>query len=103
MAYIKVDHSQFATTANAVDTYVNQLKSKMNSAEGEVNNMSSIWQGADYTQFKSQWDKVTDGESTYSEMVKSLEAYSSFLKYAAEKYKDSQTKAVNRANLLPRW
>lgn len=103
MAYIKVDHSKFSGAACAVDTYVTQLRNKMNSAEGEVNNMSSIWQGSDYTQFKSQWNKVTNGESTYSEMVKSLESYSKFLKYAAEKYKDAQTKAVNRANSLPRW
>ena len=89
--------------ASAVDTYVTQLRNKMNSAQGEVNNMSSIWQGSDYTRFKSQWNKVTSGDSTYSEMVKSLEAYSKFLKYAAEKYKDAQTKAVNRANSLPRW
>lgn len=103
MAYIKVDHSKFSGVASAVDTYVTQLRNKMNSAEGEVNNMSSIWQGSDYTQFKSQWNKVTNGESTYSEMVKSLESYSKFLKYAAEKYKAAQTKAVNRANSLPRW
>lgn len=103
MAYIKVDHSKFSGTANAVDTYVAQLRNKMSSAEGEVNTMSGIWQGSDYTQFKAQWNKVTNGESTYSEMVKSLESYSKFLKYAAEKYKDAQTKAVNRANGLPRW
>lgn len=103
MAYIKVDHSKFAGTASAVDKYVTLLKNKMNSAEGEVASMSSVWQGADYTRFKSQWNKVTNGESTYTQMVKSLESYSSFLKYAAEKYKDAQTKAVNRANSLPRW
>lgn len=103
MAYIKVDHSKFSGTASAVDSYVTQLRNKMSSAESEVNNMSSIWQGSDFTQFKSQWNKVTNGESTYSEMIKALESYSKFLKYAAEKYKDAQTKAVNRANSLPRW
>lgn len=100
MAYIKVDHSKFSGAASAVDTYVTQLRNKMSKAEGEVNNLSGIWQGADYTQFKFQWDTVTDGESTYSEMVKSLEAYSKFLKYAAEKYKEAQSKAVNRADSL---
>lgn len=103
MAYIKVDHSKFSGAANNVDTYITTLRTKMNSAETEVNGMSDIWQGSDYTQFKAQWNKVTNGESTYSEMVKSLESYSKFLKYAAEKYKDAQTKAVNRANGLPRW
>lgn len=103
MAYIKVDHSKFSDTAGAVNTYVTQLRNKMNGAEGEVNNMSSIWQGEDYKQFKSQWDKVTNGESTYSQMIKSLESYSEFLKYAAEKYKEAQARAINRANNLPRW
>lgn len=103
MAYIKVDHSKFSESAKAVDDYVTLLKNKMASAEGEVNTMSSVWEGADYTQFKAQWNKVSNDESTYHEMVKALESYSGFLKYAAEKYKDAQTKAINRANNLPKW
>lgn len=103
MAYIKVDHSKFSGAASAVDTYLAQLGKKMNGAKGEVNNMASIWQGSDYTHFKAQWDKVVNGESTYSEMVKSLKSYSEFLKYAAEKYKNAQADAINRANNLPRW
>lgn len=103
MAYIKVDHSKFTGAANAIDSYVTQMKRKMTSANTEVNNMSSIWQGKDFTRFKSQWNKVTDGESTYSEMIKSMESYSKFLKYAAAKYKDAQTKAINRAGGLPKY
>ena len=103
MAHIKVDHSQFSGAANAIDTYVRKLRDGMNSAEQEVNNMSSVWQGTDYAQFKAQWDKVTNGESTYAEMVKSLESYSKFLRYAAGKYKDTQAKAINRAKRLPKW
>ncbi len=103
MAYIKVDHSKFSGTANAIDTYLTTLRNKMNSAENEVNNLSNYWNGADFTQFKVQWSRVTNGDATYSEMVKSLESYSKFLKYAAEKYKNTQINAVNRANSLPRW
>lgn len=103
MAYIKVDHSKFSVAANAVDTYVRQLESNMASAQGEVNHLSANWQGADYNQFKVQWSRVTNGESTYAEMIKALKSYSEFLRYSAEKYKDAQTKAINRANSLPRW
>ena len=103
MAYIKVDHSKFGSAANTIDAYISQMKSKMGSANNEVDLLSSNWQGADYTQFKFEWDKVTNNESTYSEMIKSLEAYSKYLRFAENKYKDAQSKAVNRANNLPRY
>ena len=103
MAYIYVNHSEFSNAAGAIDTYINLLRNKLNSAQGEVDNMSNIWQGYDYNQFKVQWNKITAGDSTYSEMIKSLESYSKFLKYAAEKYKDAQARAINRANSLPKW
>ena len=103
MASIKVDHSKFAGAADAVDSYVSNLKKQMNSAESEVNGLASVWLGADYTQFKAQWSKATDEDATYTQMVKALENYSKFLRYAAEKYKEAQSKAVNRANALPKY
>lgn len=103
MAYIKVDHSKFSTTASVVDSYVKLMKTKMNSAQGEVDNLARNWQGVDFAQFRTQWNKVTNGESTYSEMIKALENYSKFLRFASEKYKDAQTNAVNSANRLPRY
>ena len=103
MANIKVDHSKFAGTATAVDNYVRLLKTRMNQANNEVTHMARAWEGADYTRFANQWSKVTNGESTYAEMVKSLEAYAKFLRMAESKYKQAQINAVNRANSLPRW
>lgn len=103
MAYIKVDHSKFETAASAVDDYVKIMKTKMKSAQGEVTALSSSWQGADYTQFRTEFDKVDNNDSTHIKMVKSLESYAKYLRYAANKYKDAQSRAVNRANLLPRW
>lgn len=103
MASIKVDHSKFAGAADAVDSYVSGMKKYMNSAESEVNGLASAWLGADYTQFKAQWNQMEDSDATYTQMIKALEGYSKFLKYAADKYKDAQTKAVNRANGLPKY
>ncbi len=103
MAYIKVDHSKFEGAASAVDSYVNLMKNKMRSAQGEVNILSSSWQGTDYNQFKIMFDRVDNNDSTHMQMVKSLESYSKYLRFAANKYKDAQTRAVNRANSLPRW
>jgi len=103
MAYIKVDHSKFARASRAVDDYVTLLKNKMDQAQREVDNMSRSWQGTDYTMFKNRWEKVTAHDSTYKQMIKSLESYSDFLTYAENKYKEAQTNAVNRANQLPWW
>ena len=103
MAIIRVDHSKFKGTADKFETYVTNLKKQMRSAESEVNSMSASWQGADYTQFKNQWNMVTENGSTYAEMVSALESYTKFLRFAGEKYKDAQIKALDSANSLPRW
>ena len=103
MAYIKVDHSQFEAAASAVDSYVRVLKNKMSSAQGEVNALSASWQGADFSQFRSEFDRVDNSDSTHAQLIKSLESYAKYLRYAAEKYKGAQARAVNLANNLPKW
>lgn len=103
MAYIKVDHSKLETAASAVDSYVTLMKNKMHSAQDEVTILSSSWQGSDYTQFKTEFDKVDNKDSTHAQMVEAMESYAEFLQFAANKYKDAQARAVNRANNLPRW
>lgn len=103
MAYIKVNHSKLESVASSVDNYVKLMKDKMKIAKSEVTSLSSGWQGKDYTWFKSQWDKVTNNDSTYFQMIKSLESYAKYLRYATNKYKEAQSKAVNRANGLPKY
>lgn len=103
MAYIKVDHSKFESAASAVDRYVNLMKNKMRSVQGEVNTLSLSWQGSDFTYFKKEFNKVDNEDSTHSQMVKSMESYAKYLRFASSKYKDAQVRAVNRANNLPRW
>ena len=103
MAYIKVDHSKFENAASAVDSYVGLMKSKMRSAQGEITTLSSSWQGSDFTQFRTEFDKVDNSDSTHDKMIKALESYSKFLRYAGGRYKSAQSKAVDRANGLPRW
>ena len=102
--YIKVNHSEFETAASAIDSFVNDtMKKQMNNAEKEVDGLAASWQGRDYMQFKSQWSKVTGSDSSYTKMLKALESYSKFLRYAAKQYKEAQARAVNRANGLPRY
>ncbi len=103
MAYIKVNHSKLESTAAEVDKYVTLLKKKMKNAQGEVSTLSSSWQGSDFSQFKSEFDKVDNSDSTHNQMVKALESYAKYLRFAGNKYKDAQARAVNRANSLPRW
>lgn len=102
MASIIVEHSKFEAAAKAIDTYVADVKREMKSADVSVNTLAGAWQGKDYTQFFAQWDKVTGSGSTYMEMIKALEHYSEYLRFAAKKYKNAQADAVNRANRLPR-
>lgn len=103
MAYIKVDRSKLQSTATAVDNYVRLMKNKMKNAQNEVTTLSSAWQGTDFAQFKTQFDKVDNNDSTHAQMLKALESYAKYLRYAEGKYKNAQIKAVNRANSLPRY
>lgn len=103
MAYIKVEHSKFEVAASAVDSYVSTLKNKMQSTQSEVTALSSTWQGSDFTQFKTEFDKVDNEDSTHTQMVIALESYAKYLRFAANKYRDAQARAVNRANSLPIW
>lgn len=103
MSYIKVNHSELESTAKQVDSCVSNLKSKMSSANGKVSALASGWAGSDFTQFLSQWKTVDNSDSTYYKLIKALESYSDYLSYAASKYKDAQTDAVNRANSLPKY
>ena len=103
MTYIKVDHSKFESAASAIEEYIALMESKMNSVQGEVTILSSSWQGSDFIQFKTEFDKVDNDDSTYIQMKKSLESYAKYLRFAAEKYKKAQIDAVNRANSLPKY
>lgn len=103
MAYIKVDHSKFEEAASAVDSYVTLMKNKMRSAQGEITTLSLSWQGSDFNQFKTEFDKVDNEDSIHSQMVKALESYAKYLRFAASKYKDTQARAINRANSLPKY
>lgn len=103
MPKIKVDHSEFEKTAKEIDVYVKVLKDNMIKSQSEVTSLSSAWQGTDFTQFKKEFSQIDNKDSTHEQMVKALESYASFLRFAGNKYKDAQTNAVNRANRLPKW
>ena len=103
MAYINVDHSKFEQAAKAIDTYVREARIKMRSSSNVVHDLAATWQGKDASEFQNQWNRLDDSDSTFSKMIKDLESYAKFLRYAAKKYKDAQSNAVNRANGLPRW
>ncbi len=98
--FIRVNHSQFESTAKAIDTYISRHNSSMAAAGQVVATLAQQWQGKDATQFQQKWGKLNDKSSTPQNMMKSLEAYADFLRFAASQYKAAQSKAVNRANWL---
>lgn len=103
MAYIKVNHQKLETTASQVDSYVSAHKRNMNSMGNMVSGLSSSWEGKDFTEVQNQWNEINAKDSSSGKMISSLENYADFLRYAAKKYKEVQTNAVNRANSLPRY
>ena len=103
MAYIKVDHSKFEGAASAIDDYVSLMRNKMGSAQGDIKTLAYSWQGSDFNQFKFEFDKLDNNNSVHSQMIKAMQSYSKYLRFAASKYKEAQINAINRANRLPRY
>lgn len=103
MAYIKVDYKKFEQAAKAIDTYVTRHKSNMGKIEQEMIGLSADWQGPDYTAVKKEWDEMNSTDSTSAKMLKALENYADYLRAAEKAYKEAQSRAINRADSLPRW
>ena len=103
MANIQVDHSQYERADSAIETYISKHKSKMNTINNSIASLGSSWQGNDYNQLKKEWQEIQGSGSTSDKMLKSLDNYADFLRFAANKYKSAQANAINRANRLPRY
>lgn len=102
MANIKVNTDKLSSTANLVDDKLKSMKRKMTNANNQVQGLSAYWSGKDYTDFLSAWGKVSSQNSNYLKMIKSLESYSNYLKYAQRKYNNARRNAIDRSNRLPR-
>lgn len=102
MAFISADLGRLERAARAVDDYVRNHRANMNRANSEIMNLGNSWQGSDFNQFRNRWNTVTANGSSSSNMISSLENYSRFLRFAAGRYRQAQTNAVNRANSIPR-
>jgi WXG100 family type VII secretion target len=103
MPFISADRSRLDRAAGTIDTYVSNHKNKMNSANGEISTLSNSWQGRDFNQFRTQWNRVTANDSTSQKMISAMENYARFLRFASNRYKEAQANAVNRANSIPKW
>lgn len=103
MANIRVDHSQFEKAAASIESYITKHKSKMKSIEQSVASLGASWQGEDYNQLKKECQQMSASGSTSDKMLRSLDNYADFLRFAAKKYKSAQANAIDRANKLPRY
>lgn len=99
---ITVNHSELTNAANEIDSYIQKTANNMNNANSVVAGMMSSWSGEDAIAYKTKWDTITNGDSSYIRMKNSLERYSNYLKDASSKYKNAQVNAVNRACFLPK-
>ncbi len=101
--YIKVDHSEFEKCAKEIDDYVALMKKNMTEAQNHVQTLSSAWQGTDSSLFKTKFEEADGNDSVHYQLLKALESYAKYLRYASSKYKDAQAKAIDRARALPKW
>ena len=78
MAYIKVNHSQFETTATAIETYITKHKNNMNSIDNSITSLNASWQGIDYNQVKREWQQINAFDSTSGKMLTAMQNYANF-------------------------
>lgn len=101
---IKVNHNELTSTAKLVEEYISASKKRVKTMSNGVDSLKRVaWVGTDYDQLASKWDGVNSKGAVYYNFNKNLEAYADYLNYSAEQYKKAQSRAVNRANLLPQW
>ena len=100
MAFISVDRARLDRAAAAVENYVKNHKNKMSGAHSEIDALSRTWQGTDFNQFRTRWNRVTERDSTSGKMLTAMENYARFLRNASKRYGDAQTSAINRARSI---
>ena len=100
MAYIMVDYRRLEKTAGDIDGYINSHKRAMSEIDNNIVSLGASWQGEDYFQLQREWDEMKSVSSTSEIMLKSLDNYADFLRWAARKYKQAQADAISRANRL---
>lgn len=101
MAYIKVDHKQLEKAAETIDKYVSKHRKKNSVIDSEVKQLKGSWSGTDYDTLKQQWQEMNEKDSTSQKLIQAMEHQADNLRFAAGKYKEAQSRAVNRAKLLP--
>lgn len=100
MAYIMVDYRRLEKTAGDIDGYINSHKRAMSEIDNNIVSLGASWQGEDYYRMQCEWNEMKNGSSTSEKMLKSLDNYADFLRWAAKKYKQAQADAISRANRL---
>ena len=101
--YIKTDCKKMVKTAENIEAQIAEIKKLMSNSTTAVLEMRSGFQGADYDAFYAKWDSLWTEDSTYSTLVKRLESYAEFLRYAAEQYDYVQEQAILRSNRIPKY
>ena len=100
--YIKTDTGRLKSTADAIEKYVSDTRSHMDKATTRVNvNLLANWNGTDYAEFQNKWSGLNEDGSANTQMLKALESYANYLRYAAQVYEAAQQSAADRANKLP--
>lgn len=102
MAYIKVNHAEFEKAAQSIDSYIQNHISNMRRINGEIQSLSTYWNGEDYAQFCIEWNYINAKDSTSGKMISALDNYAKYLRFCGNAYKSAQSRAINRANGLPR-
>lgn len=98
MAKIYVDHLVIAKTAKEIGTYISLHNKKIREINNVVDQIK--WQGIDYNQVKTEWNSMKEKGSTSDKLVTAFENYKNALLIAADKYKEAQARAIDRAERL---
>lgn len=93
---IKVDHSKFEKTAKAIEEYKKLVHDKTMQMDLTIKQVGLAFGGKDGVEFIKQWNQLLAKDSAYDKMLKLLQSYADFLRYAAQEYKAAQRRAIDR-------
>lgn len=101
--FIRVNHRELDAAANKIESDISARKSLATQATAQIAGMKAVWDGADYSAYLNQWNRIFDASAAYPQADKVLKSYAEYLRYASGQYKNAQASAINKANLIPTW
>ena len=94
---IRVDHSVMRSTASSLRSVADGIIGTLNQTIGQMDDLSSSWQGSDYDTFIGRAHALRENDSSIVSTSNTIRQYADWLENAANMYQQAQAQAINKS------